>query len=51
VEWSIGEAVGLLTAYAIQNKVVPREVREKKNRLQDFQSFIRKQGVEIKWPV
>jgi hypothetical protein len=51
VEWSIGEAVGLLTAYAIQNKVVPRAVRENKNRLQDFQSFIRKQGVEIKWPV
>ncbi|MEJ7769794.1 MAG: FAD-dependent oxidoreductase, partial [Chitinophagaceae bacterium] len=50
VEWSIGEAVGLLTAYAINNKVIPREVREKQNLLQDFQSFIQKQGVETKWP-
>lgn len=51
VEWSIGEAVGLLTAYAINNKVIPREVREKQNLLQDFQSFIQKQGVETKWRV
>lgn len=51
VEWSIGEAVGLLVAYASRNKVVPKEVREKKNVLQDFQSFIQKQGVETKWPV
>jgi hypothetical protein len=50
VEWSIGEAVGLLTAYVIQNKMLPREVREKKNKLMDFQNFIQKQGIEIKWP-
>ncbi|MEJ7769982.1 MAG: FAD-dependent oxidoreductase [Chitinophagaceae bacterium] len=50
VEWSIGEAVGLLAAYAIQNRVLPREVREKKNLLHDFQNFITKQGVELKWP-
>jgi hypothetical protein len=51
VEWSIGEAVGSLAAYALRNKVMPREVREKKNRLQDFQNFIQKQGIETKWPV
>ncbi len=50
VEWSIGEAVGLLTAYAIDKKVIPRQVGEKQNLLQDFQSFIQKQGVETKWP-
>lgn len=50
VEWSIGEAVGLLTGYAINNKVIPREVREKQNLLHNFQSFIQKQGVETKWP-
>jgi hypothetical protein len=50
VEWSIGEAVGLLTAYAINNKVIPREVWEKTNLLEDFQSFINKQGVETQWP-
>ncbi|MEJ7740687.1 MAG: FAD-dependent oxidoreductase [Chitinophagaceae bacterium] len=50
VEWGIGEAVGLLTAYAISNKVIPREVREKQDLLEGFQSFIRKQGVETHWP-
>ncbi len=50
VEWSIGEAIGLLTAYAVNKKVEPKEIREKKNLLQDFQNFIGKQGVEIKWP-
>ncbi|MEO5998876.1 MAG: FAD-dependent oxidoreductase [Chitinophagaceae bacterium] len=49
VEWGIGEAVGLLTAYAINNKIIPRAVREKQNLLEDFQSFIRKQGVETSW--
>jgi hypothetical protein len=51
VEWSIGEAVGLLATYSINNKVLPREVREKQNLLRDFQTFIGKQGVETKWPV
>jgi hypothetical protein len=51
VEWSIGEAVGLLAAYCIQNKLTPRQVREKQNLLSGFQGFIQKQGVEIKWPV
>jgi hypothetical protein len=51
VEWSIGEAVGLLATYAINNKVLPREVREKQNLLRDFQTFIGKQGIETKWPV
>jgi hypothetical protein len=50
VEWSIGEAVGLLATYAINNKVLPGEVREKQNLLRDFQMFIGKQGVETKWP-
>lgn len=50
VEWGIGEAVGLLTAYAIKNKVIPREVRQKQNLLQDFQHFIQKQGIETQWP-
>ena len=51
VEWSIGEAVGLLAAYCIQNKLTPRQVREKQNLLSGFQGFIQKQGVEINWPV
>ena len=50
VEWGIGEAVGLLTAYSIANKVIPRQVRENGDLLRSFQNFIQKQGVEIRWP-
>ena len=50
VEWGIGEAVGLLTAYSIVNKVIPRQVYEQQALLESFQDFIQKQGVEIRWP-
>ncbi|CAL1517178.1 hypothetical protein MMC2321_00909 [Chitinophaga sp. MM2321] len=50
VEWSIGEAVGLLVAYARNKNVAPKQVREKQELLQDFQQFIRAQGVETAWP-
>jgi hypothetical protein len=50
VEWSIGESVGLLVKYALDKKVIPKVVREKKEMLADFQNFIRKQGIETEWP-
>ncbi|MDQ6478647.1 FAD-dependent oxidoreductase [Dyadobacter sp. LHD-138] len=50
VEWSIGESVGLLVKYALDKKVIPREVREKNDLLKEFQRFIAKQGVETEWP-
>lgn len=49
VEWSIGEAVGLLVAFAKKKGVPPRAVRENKNTLTDFQSWIQQQGLETKW--
>ena len=49
VEWSIGEAVGLLVAFSIKRNLMPRNVREDKKILTDFQAYIGKQGVEIKW--
>ena len=49
VEWSIGEAVGLLIHYAKKNKLTPKQVREDKKWLQAFQAFIQTQGVEIAW--
>ena len=49
-EWSIGEAVGSLVNYAINKKVLPREIREKKDMLADFQKMISAQGIEIQWP-
>ena len=50
VEWSIGESVGMLVAYALNKRVVPRAVREKKEMLADFQNMVRAQGIETHWP-
>ncbi len=50
VEWSIGEAVGMLISYARRKALTPVEVRKDEQILADFQSFIRSQGVETAWP-
>jgi hypothetical protein len=49
VEWNIGESAGLLAAFCIDRKVPPRAVREKKELLDDFQSLLRDQGVQLSW--
>ncbi len=49
-EWSIGEAVGSLINYAINKNVLPREIRENRDMLEDFQKMIRAQGIETQWP-
>ena len=49
VEWSIGEAVGLLVSYALKKQVIPQKVREGKQLLAEFQEFISRQGIETKW--
>lgn len=51
VEWSIGEAVGLLISYAQKRGVKPVDVRQNKMLLTNFQEFIRTQGVETSWSV
>lgn len=50
VEWSIGEAVGMLVAYSLDKKVIPREVRQEKRLLEEFQNEVRSQGIETHWP-
>lgn len=50
VEWGIGEAAGMLVAYALKKNLPPHAVREKEPVLKDFQDFIRSQGVETHWP-
>jgi hypothetical protein len=50
VEWSIGEAVGLLVHFARLKQVIPREVRNNAALLEEFQAFIRSQGLETQWP-
>ncbi len=50
VEWSIGEAVGMLVSYAMKKNIPPRAVRARKDALADFQQWIRSQGLETHWP-
>jgi hypothetical protein len=50
VEWSIGEAVGSLIAFATKKKTLPRAVRENRSLLEEFQGWIRTQGMETHWP-
>ncbi|WP_162340279.1 FAD-dependent oxidoreductase [Cyclobacterium salsum] len=50
VEWSIGEAVGLLIAFAKSKKISPRKVRANSKLLTEFQNFIRSQGIQTQWP-
>ncbi|MBK6284445.1 MAG: FAD-dependent oxidoreductase [Draconibacterium sp.] len=50
VEWSIGESVGSVIQFALQNKVTPHEIRAKTDLLKEFQDFIRSQGIETEWP-
>jgi len=50
VEWNIGESVGLLIAYAMQNNISPHEIRARKDILKAFQKFIRSRGIETEWP-
>lgn len=50
VEWSIGEAVGQLIAFAKKKEVPFRAVREQRELLTDFQQMLHKQGVETEWP-
>ncbi|GAB3169401.1 FAD-dependent oxidoreductase [Telluribacter humicola] len=50
VEWSIGEAVGMLVAHSLKTNAIPRAVREDKQRLGEFQRVVRSQGVETQWP-
>lgn len=49
VEWSIGEAVGMLIAFAKKKNVLPRAIRENRDMLTEFQKWIQEQGLEIKW--
>lgn len=49
VEWGIGEAAGCLASFAMKENLTPRAVRNTARRLENFQNFIRKQGVETEW--
>lgn len=50
VEWSIGEAAGTLVAFALNKKIPPVAIRERKEVMEEFQTWIRNQGLETHWP-
>lgn len=50
VEWSIGEAVGMLVYYANKKHIPPKAFRENATLLHDLQQAIRNQGGETHWP-
>lgn len=50
VEWNIGEAAGLLSAYCLKRGIKPRQVLRDRETLSDFQSLLVKQGIELNWP-
>ncbi|MCA9007467.1 MAG: FAD-dependent oxidoreductase, partial [Planctomycetaceae bacterium] len=49
VEWSIGEAAGALCAHAIAGQTTPRQIRNTPEKLQEFQTSLTKQGIELEW--
>ena len=50
VEWNIGEAAGVLAAYCLERKVLPRQVRANAMLLDDYQKLLAAHGVELEWP-
>jgi hypothetical protein len=50
VEWNIGEAAGLLAAFCIARRAVPRWVRNNRPALEEFQKLLVSQGIPLSWP-
>lgn len=50
VEWSVGEAAGLLAVFCLERSVTPKAVRSRPALLDDFQALLRRQGVALSWP-
>ncbi|GAA4175122.1 FAD-dependent oxidoreductase [Gryllotalpicola koreensis] len=50
VEWNIGEAVGTLAAFCLRRRTSPREVRNTARLLEELQSQLVRNGVELHWP-
>lgn len=50
VEWNIGEAVGELLSFSLDNQYTPHQVRAERNILTDFQSRLRSRGIDSEWP-
>jgi hypothetical protein len=49
VEWSVGEAAGLLAAFCIARRESPRAVRHRAELLDEFQRLASDHGIELAW--
>ncbi|MGC8845636.1 MAG: FAD-dependent oxidoreductase [Candidatus Hydrogenedens sp.] len=49
VEWHIGEAVGCLLSFCKQNNLLPRQVRNNSNLLEQFQQMLQKDSIPLHW--
>jgi hypothetical protein len=51
VEWNVGEVAGALAAYCLNKKLTPRQVRNTKRHLHNFQTMLEKTfGIALEWP-
>ncbi len=50
VEWGIGEAVGMLVPFLLQKGVGPQQLYKNPSLIAEFQTLIRRQGIETEWP-
>ena len=50
VEWDVGEVAGLLAAFCLERNLTPRSVRNRAKQLEEFQSLLRREGIELSWP-
>ncbi len=49
VEWNIGEAAGNLIAFCLETSLSPKQIRNDKKYLRDFQRKLTKKGFELEW--
>lgn len=50
IEWNIGEAAGLLSAFSLTHRLKPRQIYQNAKLLQSFQTVLLNQGIELEWP-
>lgn len=50
VEWSIGEAVGTLLSFSLDNNYTPHQIRTDRTLLSRYQSCLKTNGIETEWP-
>jgi hypothetical protein len=50
VEWNVGESAGLLALHCLRSGLEPHQVHDRTDRVREFQTLLKQQGVAIAWP-